>query len=61
MRYYSGLKPAWDAGTAAKENLEHAYAVEDEASWEMLKVHELLRARMPVFYMSNKVLSGEYR
>lgn len=61
MRYYSRLKPAWDAYTAAKEDLEHAYAVEDEASWEMLKVHELLGTRMPVLYMSNKVLSGECR
>ena len=61
MRYYGGLKPAWDAYTAANENLQHAYAVEDEASWEMLKVHEMLGTRMPVLYMSNKVLSGEYR
>ena len=50
-----------DAYTAANENLAHVYAVEDEASWEMLKVHEMLGKRMPVFYMSNKVLSGEYR
>ena len=29
MRYHSGLKPAWDAYSVAKEELEHAIAVED--------------------------------
>ena len=60
MRYHSGLKPAWDAYIVAKEELEHAIAVEDEPSWEMLKVHKLLGARMPILLMSGKVLSGEY-
>ena len=44
----------------AKNELQHANAVEDEASWELLKVHELIDTRMPVRCMSNKVLRGEY-
>ena len=61
MRYHSGLKPAWDAYVVAKEELEYAIAVEDKASWEMLKVHKLLGTRMPILLMSGKVLSGEHR
>ena len=57
-RYSSGLNARWDAYEAAKEELHHANAVEDEASLEMLKVHELLGTRMAVHCMSNKLLSG---
>ena len=60
LRYSSWLKATWDAYEAAKEELHHANAVEDEAILEMRKVHELLGTRMPVLFMSNKLLSGKY-